>query len=189
MTSFSSGARGQTHHTHQPEPPIGVHSLQPSNGSPPTRKRKCRDNGSAPSNACGGFTISESPGGRHSELPTESLLSVSAHSFLGAGEGEGHPRLAGGAGFELGAGALGLTLLLCTRADMLRTGVSHHHLLGRTFLPKLSTGGFILQCPGAANPQGGCTEGWVPRNPRLGNSEPQSELHEQSPPPSAVTPV
>ena len=44
--------------------------------------------------------ISESPSCRDLDLPTKSLVSGSAHSSLGPGEGEESPRLARGAGVQ-----------------------------------------------------------------------------------------
>lgn len=76
-------------------------------GSPPTRKRKRRDNSSAPSQVCGGFRLSESPRCSDLDLPTKSLLSGSSDGLQGEGEVEGGPRLAEVPGFETGAGASG----------------------------------------------------------------------------------
>lgn len=170
MTSFSSGAGGETHHRQRLSLLLGFALRSLPVGSPPTRGGKRSTTARPPV-----MGVEVSPPANHqaaaSNLPTKKPSSPEAPTASWG--------LARGAGFEPRAGASGLALSLSSSSA---TGVSHRHQLGRAFLPEF--------CPLEASLCGCCRPhppaardlsagGWVPGCPRSVCSEPQGKLHEQ----------
>lgn len=160
MTSFSSGAGGETHHGHQLRLP-----LEFTRRSPPTRKRKRSDDSSAPSHGCGGFTISESPSSRL-EPPHENPVLRK------------RPQLPGGWPEALGVSPEQVPWAWPCHSPPAQKRSESSSPAGEGLPPwVLSTGGFVVPVP--PRPRALLAGGWVPGCPRSECREPQGKLQEQ----------